>query len=53
LSDLTLENGKVTASFQGADPETRREWVESAEAAFWQVFEVRLIFEGVRIVDSF
>ncbi len=51
--DLTLENGKVTASFQGADPETRREWVESAEAAFWQVFEVRLMFEGVRIVDSF
>jgi hypothetical protein len=43
----------VTASFQGADPETRREWVESAEAAFWQVFEVRLMFEGVRIVDSF
>ncbi len=51
--DLTLENGKVTASFQGADPETRREWVESAEAAFWQVFEVRLMFEGIRIVDSF
>ena len=50
---LSLANGKVTASFEGADLETRREWVESAETAFWQVFDVRLIFEGVRIVDSF
>ena len=50
---LSLANGKVTASFEGADLETRRGWVESAETALWQGFDVRLIFEGVRIVDSF
>jgi len=51
--DLTLKNGEVIASFEGDDPEVRREWVESAEAAFRAVFQVRLSFEGVRIVDFF
>jgi len=51
--NLTVTDGKVIASFEGADPELRREWVESAEVAVRKVFDVRLKLEGVRIVDSF
>ncbi len=51
--DLTVTDGQVVASFDGADPELRREWVDTAEAAFRKVFDVRLTLEGVRIVDSF
>ena len=50
---LALQDDKVTATFEGAHPEVRRDWVASAEAAFWQVFQVHLAFDGVRIVDSF
>jgi hypothetical protein len=51
--DLTVTDREVVASFRGADPELRRDWVESAEAAFHQVFDVGLRFEGVRVIDSF
>ena len=51
--DLTVGDGEVVASFEGADPELRREWVQSAETAFHKVFDVRLVLKGVRIVDSF
>jgi len=51
--DLTVSNGEVVASFRGVDPELRQDWVESAEAAFRQVFDVGLSLEGVRVIDSF
>ncbi len=51
--DLKVSNGDVVASFRGADPELRRDWVESAEAAFHQVFDIGLSFVGVRVIDSF
>ena len=50
--DLTVRNGEVIASFVGTDLEMRHEWVEYAASAFWQVFEVRLSIDGVRVVDS-
>ncbi len=51
--DLTVTDDEVVASFRGADPELRRDWVESAAAAFRQVFDVGLTLEGVRVIDSF
>ncbi len=50
--DLTVRNGEMIASFVGTDLEMRHEWVEYAASAFWQVFEVRLSIDGVRVVDS-
>ena len=51
--ELTVADGEVVASFQGADPELRREWVASVVAAFREVFGVGLRLEGVRVVDLF
>ena len=51
--DLTSRGGEAIATFAGADPEVRREWVESAEAAFRKVFQIRLRLAGVRVVDAF
>ncbi len=55
VESITLDVGsnEVTATLMGADLELRREWVESAESVFQDVFERRLGFEGVRVIDSF
>jgi len=51
--DVTMKNGEVVARFEGIDPEVRREWIDSAEVAFRQVFGVKLSFDQVKVVDSF